>query len=1200
MAVLAKTYKKNGGGVQTDSGQALMEMLRGQTMEQAKKNLAKVGVKGDAAGNLLAAANNANMLAASVNGVAQSSGLLGKVSAAFNKIKTAAMGAWAAIGPVGKAVVLLSAAAGAFYLIMTKHNRELKKQVKLGEEAQEKNDDTYKSLKSTKDSVKSLAQQYNKSGKAIKTHADSVEALADTYTELHKKVNNVTNENSTLSDDDYQDYLSISNQLANTYPELVKGYDSQGNAILNLGNNAEEAASKLKDLYSAQQMNANIELSSNIQDIANGVLAANELIDKTVDKLDKKLEALNLVQENLENRINASASLNGIESAQSNSLWVTPENLINQTGNTGGLINSLVNKQLKGLINVSIDEDPDTGDPTGKFLITWDTDNYDDLTKIHDVLSKYIKDSGMKDFDSLVGQETANQDKINTTIKEQEAQQLKKESNYKSLLSYLNQVLQTNSLFTDLNDDIQSAMASNFSGMDYTGLADFLDSHTGDDDAANQYLYENFIVPIKHMSEEAQDVLSEAIQLNPDEFSLSDYSKKIKETLQKVFPDDQETQDLFSQALGFDSIIKESSQTYDKLEKMWRGAGQEIRKMTGEEAEFVLKAKIDQPEASLQELRLKYAQEKKEIENNPIDIKARPNYDAYQTAKENASQGEHYDNMTSALSDFKEAYEQGKKGTDVYKTYAQYLTTYGTFDDASVEKALEKTERYFTEEPADGMINFMNDLTNTYAKNGKALAELDQATGEYKITIDDFEEAAKQMGMGKDWFLDMFDKAEEYGGTFDFFTTEETGLAKLKSLYQGLSTEQQKLFELQQDGADMSAINAQQDIIDSYTERIQNAEKSLDSYYEGAAERIVAETKAGYSGLDLLLKERNKLNNDSSLSAGEVRSNGGRAAYAKGTASKKQVRALSLAYQKEARLARRAGIDISNPQTIFGNINTNKRQVLKWNNSNLKKYKNAIKSWGDDPNDLKGSISTVYGGSNNFNGLEIAYSPILQTKKGAKLLSRNTVFNYINSLMAAANTRYPNSWTTEQFLALDKKGLKIDGQTIKGLVADVGDTAIQTGEAMHYTGKLGSLNQSYNELYKADPKTAKKIKKQLAKKGKSRAEGSWGEPRNTKALTGELGPEMVVRKNRFFTVGDNGPEFADLQKGDIVFNADQTRELLSRGYTTTRGKALAEGNARWGGAQNGSLQLIRGNSGTGTTAPSSDSTAAEEANTKSY
>lgn len=1564
MAVLAKTYKKNGGGAQTDSGQALMEMLRGQTMEQAKKNLAKVGVKGDAAGNLLAAANNANMLAASVNGVAQSSGLLGKVSAAFTKIKTAAMGAWAAIGPVGKAVVLLSAAAGAFYLIMTKHNRELKKQVKLGEEAQEKNDDTYKSLKSTKDSVKSLAQQYNKSGKAIKTHADSVEALADTYTELHKKVNNVTNENSTLSDDDYQDYLSISNQLANTYPELVKGYDSQGNAILNLGNNAEEAASKLKDLYSAQQMNANIELSSNIQDIANGVLAANELIDKTVDKLDGKLKLLNQTKEAIESKVNANTTLSGIESGQSKSFLIEPENLADPLAPMSQIWTYL-QSELKGLANVEWDEDPETGEPTGKLLITWDTDNYDDLLKIKDVIGEQLENTGRKDFDTLLEQESTNQDKINTTIKEQEAQQLKKESNYKSLLSYLNQVLQTNSLFTDLNDDIQSAMASNFSSMDYTGLADFLDSHKGDDDAANQYLYENFIVPIKHMSEEAQDILSEAIQLNPDEFSLSDYSKKIKETLQKVFPDDQETQDLFSQALGFDSIIKESSQTYDKLEKMWRGAGQEIRKMTGEEAEFVLKAKIDQPEASLQELRLKYAQEKKEIENNPIDIKARPNYDAYQTAKENASQGEHYDNMTSALSDFKEAYEQGKKGTDVYKTYAQYLTPYGTFDDASVEKALEKTERYFTEEPADGMINFMNDLTNTYAKNGKALAELDQATGEYKITIDDFEEAAKQMGMGKDWFLDMFDKAEEYGGTFDFFTTEETGLAKLKSLYQGLSTEQQKLFELQQDGADMSAINAQQDIIDGYTERIQNAEKSLDSYYEGAAERIVAETKAGYSGLDLLLKERNKLNNDSSLSAqtkfsatseldslikdqantlgidlgnatgeeliqivteavqaadlspisdsmrqsiteglkkddpeiqsaldtlknytseelgqitfgdgsydenfgeaekaidtiaeklglgqeaaqaivqvlkeiglinvdveaqdpeepirqvqviadgqpieletvyketrlqpqfqtetqqevqaplasnvvetkkstvvidanndeankkidevvqnaddqspitmeiggdnseakkatdqatsyvrgqhpnidvgadttrmdaeidealkkqhqievianvvastggtgsksangqvtrafgtpvvthahaagtngklqhdetalvneeapegivrhgifsilpggahfeklkrgdiifnakqteelmssGEVRSNGGRAAYAKGTASKKQVRALSLAYQKEARLARKAGIDISNPQTIFGNINTNKRQVLKWNNSNLKKYKNAIKSWGDDPNDLKGSISTVYGGSNNFNGLEIAYSPILQTKKGAKLLSRGTVFNYINSLMDAANTKYPNSWTTEQFLKLDKKGLKIDGQTIKGLVADVGDTAIQTGEAMHYTGKLGSLNQSYNELYKADPKTAKKIKKQLAKKGKSRAEGSWGEPRNTKALTGELGPEMVVRKNRFFTVGDNGPEFADLQKGDIVFNADQTRELLSRGYTTTRGKALAEGNARWGGAQNGSLQLIRGNSGTGTTAPSSDPTAAEEANT---
>lgn len=77
--------------------------------------------------------------------------------------------------------------------------------------------------------------------------------------------------------------------------------------------------------------------------------------------------------------------------------------------------------------------------------------------------------------------------------------------------------------------------------------------------------------------------------------------------------------------------------------------------------------------------------------------------------------------------------------------------------------------------------------------------------------------------------------------------------------------------------------------------------------------------------------------------------------------------------------------------------------------------------------------------------------------------------------------------------------------------------------------------------------------------------GGWGAPRTERALVGELGPEMVVRGSRWFTVGDNGAEFTDIRKGDIIFNHQQTKNLLSNGYVTSRGKiqgvAHAQGTA---------------------------------------
>ena len=79
--------------------------------------------------------------------------------------------------------------------------------------------------------------------------------------------------------------------------------------------------------------------------------------------------------------------------------------------------------------------------------------------------------------------------------------------------------------------------------------------------------------------------------------------------------------------------------------------------------------------------------------------------------------------------------------------------------------------------------------------------------------------------------------------------------------------------------------------------------------------------------------------------------------------------------------------------------------------------------------------------------------------------------------------------------------------------------------------------------------------------GTAFAGGSWGAPRTETALTGELGPEILVRNGRWTTVGENGAEFTQVKKGDIIFNHKQSEQLLKNGYVTGRGKAYASGTA---------------------------------------
>lgn len=82
-------------------------------------------------------------------------------------------------------------------------------------------------------------------------------------------------------------------------------------------------------------------------------------------------------------------------------------------------------------------------------------------------------------------------------------------------------------------------------------------------------------------------------------------------------------------------------------------------------------------------------------------------------------------------------------------------------------------------------------------------------------------------------------------------------------------------------------------------------------------------------------------------------------------------------------------------------------------------------------------------------------------------------------------------------------------------------------------------------------------------KGTAKAKGDWGNKEPGKTLVGELGQELWINKNtgRWQTVGDNGAEFINLKKGDIIFNHEQTEQLLTNGFVASRGLALARGNA---------------------------------------
>ena len=78
-------------------------------------------------------------------------------------------------------------------------------------------------------------QDSAKSFQDLKTSADDI---IPKYAKLAQGVDKY-GKNISLTDEEYKEFVSLNNQLGQMFPELVMGYDSNGNAILALSGNVD-------------------------------------------------------------------------------------------------------------------------------------------------------------------------------------------------------------------------------------------------------------------------------------------------------------------------------------------------------------------------------------------------------------------------------------------------------------------------------------------------------------------------------------------------------------------------------------------------------------------------------------------------------------------------------------------------------------------------------------------------------------------------------------------------------------------------------------------------------------------------------------------------------------------------------------------------------------------------------------------------
>lgn len=166
-------------------------------------------------------------------------------------------------------------------------------------------------------------------------------------------------------------------------------------------------------------------------------------------------------------------------------------------------------------------------------------------------------------------------------------------------------------------------------------------------------------------------------------------------------------------------------------------------------------------------------------------------------------------------------------------------------------------------------------------------------------------------------------------------------------------------------------------------------------------------------------------------------------------------------------------------QTVFGNVDMDKRHIITWSEELKNTYKKELASWKYNPEN--GSVDTVFGMSNRFGenlngkGWEVAFTPILPN---GQLLDKVTVYKYINSIIKDAYKTDKNITETE-LKELDAKGKKIGDIFVNGIFAgidssqDKNNMAEKIGKLMNFSGKFGSFGISKQNFLSIDTNTEK-------------------------------------------------------------------------------------------------------------------------------
>ncbi len=368
----------------------------------------------------------------------------------------------------------------------------------------------------------------------FKTHQQLVSDSAKRYAELAQGVDQISGKNISLNNDDYEEFLNLSNQLADAFPTLSRNYTENGDAIVQLSGDVDTIVGSLQSLIEAERQLKNQQIADELPTIfknaASKSNAYNDEIDRLIAKRDTLLQGLDSVTSDNFGKLFE----NGLDSKYLEIISKDIDEYI-----------KIESDYQKILDNAKIAYDSITQDPihTGEFdssgneILEYKTSIYIDPSVTDEEINN-AKKSIKSTTDALATEYENDIKDLNSQINNIVAQN---KSNWTSLSSSLAAWLNTEDSYKIMSDDMQATVQNVVNSLDWSKL----DFSSWDD--AKEYIKDNILNLYK--TDDEKEILKNIevlfdiqTQFNNGEVTVKEYQEKLSSFLTTIQNLDPETQ----------------------------------------------------------------------------------------------------------------------------------------------------------------------------------------------------------------------------------------------------------------------------------------------------------------------------------------------------------------------------------------------------------------------------------------------------------------------------------------------------------------------------------------------------------------------------------------------------------------------------------------------------------------------------------